>query len=562
MTSASRSFRIGVEAVLPAEDWWCTIYGRMLGEHFTADVFARSLRELGADFTLFYDSLAPRLPDACKRIAELCGGVGIDFLFNNTYGDIYGPWQPGTGRAEYGDDDLACAAASGRFKGVILDEMAHRQIHQIDTGKGPYLADVAGRSLPECYELLLEALGKIADRYRSYSGATVAELVFPVMAHVLARAGVVPAPKFLAESFSPVFYAICMGAALQYGTEMWVVHDFWGAEAFWAQQGAFAPGFSPETYRASLLLAYWLGVDAAYTEGIHNLISLRRLSANEQRLMAEHPVGHRGGGESDWIFRKGYALNAYGKIHRWFATHYVPTHPRGYSFRDLRPKVAIVRFPDTCWQSTAQPGAMTGWFKGLYGPGGPDQQPQHTAWLDLWHVLTHGVVPRGGVSLFCEPYGRAMFAGRDQMDASPDEYDYREVYPFCPLDGVAVFDHRVTAEHLVEAELICLTGEMISPETQQAVLRCVQAGADCIALPHLSPAPAAETPESLPAETRAGKGRIMLTDDFCGEAARRFIARHLGPDDMIRYRFADQTLAVRPCESGRGLIRQGDNEAR
>ena len=156
---SSNVFKIGVESTLPAEDWWCTIYGRVLGEGFTPEIFRRSLHELGAQFTLFYDSLAPRQPDACQRITGLCEETGIDYLFNNTYGDIYGPWVPGTGRAEYPDDALAHAAQGAHFKGIVLDEVEHRQIHQNDCGRdGPYLADVKGKSLPECYESVLSTV--------------------------------------------------------------------------------------------------------------------------------------------------------------------------------------------------------------------------------------------------------------------------------------------------------------------------------------------------------------------------------------------------------------------
>ena len=137
--------------------------------------------------------------------------------------------------AEYTDAQLAHAEETQRFRGIVLDEVEHRQIHHIDCGPGPYLADVQGKNLEQCYEALLKNVASIAERYRKHGGATIAEQVFPDLSHVFARAGVAPAPKFLSFSYWPVYFAVAAGAAKQYGTELWVVHDFWGAEPFWGE---------------------------------------------------------------------------------------------------------------------------------------------------------------------------------------------------------------------------------------------------------------------------------------------------------------------------------------
>ena len=54
------------------------------------------------------------------------------------------------------------------------------------------------------------------------------EDVFPVMLHTFARAGFDPAPKFLKESIDPVFAAIAIGAAREYGREFCVNPDLSG----------------------------------------------------------------------------------------------------------------------------------------------------------------------------------------------------------------------------------------------------------------------------------------------------------------------------------------------
>jgi hypothetical protein len=494
----------------------------------------------------------------------MCRQHGIDFLFNNTYGDIYGPWLPGTGRAEYSDAQLDHAAATRRFRGIILDEVEHRQIHHIDCGPGPYLADVRGQALEQCYERLLESVRTIASRYRQHGGVTVGEQVFPVLSHVLARAGVIPAPKFLSFSYWPVYFAVAAGAALQYGTELWIVHDFWGAEPFWGEIAPFAPGFSPEAYRSSLLTAYWLGADAAYTEALHNLVLLGKLTDEERRVMQQHKVPHRPIDQNEWLFERRYSLNAYGKIHRWFARHYVPTHARRYTFRDIQPRVAIVRFPDSLWAQPEKPRALP--FHGLYGPGGPPAESRHRAWLDAWHVLTHDVVPPTGVSIYgtqeIESFVAEIAQRNREVDAAagwPVDYPYVERYPLCPVDGVLVFDHLASRRVLDGAQLIILTGELISDETATAVVECVKGGAHCLSLAHLVPAPLQQAGASAPYEIAVGAGRVLVTDDFRADRARQFIRPHLGPPDRVRYRFGSQTVTIRQAEGYAGaLVNEAD----
>ncbi len=550
---AGTRFRIGVESTLPGEGWWGTIYGRYLGAAYDEDIWARSLRELGAEFTLFYDSISPAKGPRCQRITDMCRRQGIGFLFNNTYGDIYGPWLPNLGRAEYSDEELAYAAQAKEFRGIILDEVEHRQLHKMDVGRDPYMADVRGLGVRDAYDRVLASATAIAERYRKFGGATVGEYVFPVMSHLFARAGIVPAPKFLSLSYPPVYFGTTAGAAKQYGTEFWVVHDFWGADEFWGGIGVSAPGFSPDLYRSNLLLAYWLGADAAYTEALHNLIVPSKCTEAERKLMQEHPMGHRAFGFGEWYADRKYILNGYGKIHRWFAEVYVPSHPRSYTFRDLRPRVAMIRFPDTLW---ARPdGARLIPFHGLFGPGGPKAEKRHTAWLDAWHLLTHGAVTRDGLSIYATPAAKDYAQGRmartkeiDDKTGRVTDYRYTERYVFCPVDGVVVFDHLVGEEHLRDAELLILTGETVSEPTLQAVCRRVGAGADCLCLAHLVPAAVRRPDAKCPYEVRSGRGRFLVVDDFMCEPSQRMIRRHLGPSDRIRYRFGDQVVSVRQGE--------------
>ena len=552
-------FSVGVEVILPGgNDWWATIYSAWFGKHFREESLGKALRELGADYTLFYDSLAPGKVDACGRIADMCGRLDIPFLLNNTYGDIQGPWIPGTGRADYGEARLRDATATGKCLGLVWDEVAHRQINAVDTGDGPYFFDATGLDVGTCHDRLVAEVTRIVGEYEAHGVASVAELVFPVLMHPLACAGMTPAPKVLKESFNPLVLAIAMGAALQYGRPLWAVADLWGVIPFWGtifhddREGN--PGHSPDEYLSALLLCYWLGLDSVYTEGLYDLIVPVHTTPEEWEDLRTHPIHHRGA-DNPLVMnvrRDGYMLTAYGKYHRWFAKQYVPAHSRPFTFRDVRPRVAVIALSDSTW---CRRGASS--FASsdtLFGPTGPAKQARHEAILDAFHLLTHGAVPREGITWHNEP-----MASRHQAIAEQIRRDGRMAYPyaddhtgFCPLDGVVVFDHQVAEEHLRGISLLICTGEALSEETQMAVWRCIRSGARCVTLPHLFPEMSARY-EGTPFEVKIGAGAMLVTEDLMAESARRWIERELGASDQVHYRFGawDVTLAPRDGDERR-----------
>jgi hypothetical protein len=551
-------FRVGVESVLPgADDWFASIYGCWFGKYFTEEHLGTALREVGAQFTLFYDSLAPRKPDACRRIADMCARLRLPFLFNNTYGDIQGPWVRDFGRAEYTPEQLAYAAATGLFLGVIWDEVEHRQLHQYDMGtNGPYFFDARGLSVTQCYDRMVESVREVTERYGRSGAASVAELVFPVSMHSLARAGMIPAPKLLKESYGPLVLAIAMGAALQYGCECWAVLDLWGVRYFWGSRTVCTfeggnPGHNTDEYRSALLLGYWMGLDAVYTEGLYNLIVPIHTTPEEWAEIRANPIRHRGT-ENPLVTnyrKKGYVLTEYGKWHRWFVRHYLPAHPRPFTFRDIRPEVAVIALPDTTW---CRRDSATGFGSRqiLFGPGGPAKEARHEALIDVVHVLTHGKVSREGLAEWASPEYRHHEEIRKSMDGfkDPCEYPYDDTHTgFCPLNGVVFFDHLVDEPRLKDIPLLICVGETLSESTSQAIRRCVQRGAKCLALPHLFPDLAAAQPKrGDSAVISQGRGSMLLTDDVDGEAARAFVAPHLDAPDVVRYRFGDHEIRLSP----------------
>jgi hypothetical protein len=378
-------------------------------------------------------------------------------------------------------------------------------------------------------------------------------MVFPVLMHELARGGMHPAPKVLKESFNPLVLAIAMGAALQYKRELWAVADLWGLIPFWGSlfTGPWegAPAHSPDEYLSSLLLCYWMGLDAVYTEGLYNLIVPINTTPEEWKDLAEHPIFHRGG-DNPLVMgyrKKGYLLTAYGKMHRWFSREYVPKHARPFTFREVKPEVAVICLPDSTWASRT--GTHWNSKDTLFGPGGPAKEARHEAILDVIHVLTHGVVPREGMTMHNDPYSTISRAVAQEIEAAndPTEYPYNDFHTgFCPLNGVVFYDHTVSLDLLHGIPLLICTGELLSESTQAAVQACVRQGAHCLALPHLLPQ-LSETPISGPAwRVPDGAGEYLFTEEMNSTAAREFVQPYLGAPDEIHYRFGEHDVTLKP----------------
>jgi len=370
----------------------------------------------------------------------------------------------------------------------------------------------------------------------------------------------IPAPKVCKESFNPAMMAIAMGAALQYDRELWAVSDLWGLIPFWGtiyQDAVHAnPAHSPDEYLSSLLTAYWMGADAVYTEGLYDLITPFPTTPEEWKDIENNPLPHRGKNNPLVVTprKRGYLLTTYGKFHRMFARHYVPQNPRPYSFRDVKPEVAIVAFPDSAW---CKPGASPQMRSDtrLFSPAGPEKKAEHGAVFDVWHILTHRKIPSQGLTVWNAPFLKPWQDMAARIQKNPDAYPFDDPHTgFCPLNGVVMFDHQVGLKRLQGVPLIICTGEMVSPETQQAIDACVKNGAKCLTLPHLLKQFAAE---ATPPELRlvpTGKGSYLVAKDFTSPAVEKYIAPHLGPPDEVRYVFGKHTMHLKPfCGDERRL---------
>ena len=289
------------------------------------------------------------------------------------------------------------------------------------------------------------------------------------------------------------------------------------------------PGHPADEVRANLQLAYWMGADLAYLEGSgYNLI----------------PAGKQGIPFSlmTQVDAERYQLTPHGEMLKEFCTKYLPANPRPYTFRDVRPTMAIIRFDDT------DVGQKSWGADRLYGTTRLKPDSDTAAWLGLWNVLTHGRTGADGIAYFKASIKHTGDDQRYHQSVTPSyltEPASAEHRFFVPLNGAVVFDERVEYDRLRGIPLLFLTGKSVSPATLAAIRRCVSEGALCVAWAPLARSSGLTPPAGHSAVRRLGKGRLILTDDFQSPATVTHYRRFLGKPDEIRYTFGARSVALK-----------------
>jgi hypothetical protein len=387
------------------------------------------------------------------------------------------------------------------------------------------LADPATfKDLDHAYSSTVDSYKKLQMKFSALGSTVTATHVWPVMDHIAAESGFTVCPKICKEFYSPVSLAIGMGAAKQYGRELWVDCDLW----FWD----LIPGHTPEEMKSNLLLAYWLGADLVYVEG--SGFNLR-------------PAGKQGIPFSmmTQITPDMYQLTPHGEALRWFCRDYLPKNPRSWSFRDVKPDIAIIRFEDTCHGQRY----AGGFADNLYGSANLHSNRDTEAWLGLWNLLTFGKTGRDGLSFFKSWVAQSGYEKGVQQDLAqsylsrPVQADQHKF--FVPLNGVVVYDHKAGYDLLKDVPLIVLTGVEVSPKTMEAVRKCVNDGATCLAWGPLAKKNGFSDWESGFKVISEGKGRLILTDDFGYGKVYEEIKPFIGHPDTIRYRFANHQVTLK-----------------
>ena len=496
--------------------------------------FSAALDELGVEFLMdhylwiyetgtYEENHANTVADI-QTLASWLNSTGREYIWNIEEPKIverleYVPGQnlyepePGQHYFKAPEELLRELQKSPGILGLCYDEMEHHLLSNnrfMDGGVGdmPAWADTSSLPLFDAYDLAIEKLIENKAYNDRFGQMSMVETVWPVMHHLFARTGWTLAPKLMKEGWTPVPLAMGLGAALQYedtGCDFWITPDLWFKNIY--------PGHSTEELRSALLAGHWVGASRMYVENF---------DWNNVNRKNHHADAH--GMKGSLVFFEGqesYSLTPYGEVFKWYTQDYRMQHPVPYTWRDARCKVAIVRFPDSCW------GARGSEFRDrLLGSKVVQSTPETEAWFSIWHQLTLGTIPQGGLS----------FHSKAAKRLGPRF--------FCPAPPTLVFDHLVGNEHpdfdFRGAELLFLTGVKITPETFAAVARHLEeTGAKAVLLKSL--APAGFEPNA----------NWLVVDSFDDPAVAEWLQPVLPEEDEMQFLFGDHEVVFKEINRDR-----------
>jgi hypothetical protein len=496
---------------------------------WTHEAYFQGLRELGVtDLVVHVQPHYYRNDKALGQMLVEMDAVlrrhGITYALNNESSNYNQSVELTPGRNEYEQPGgihrwdlrmewlnplLPPAQPSLAFRGIVYDECDHMLLssnhfarenlgQKENTFDKPFLVDTTGMDLETAFDQLVKAAAAVRTNHYEGRVELNTEQVWPDLYHVFARAGWSIAPKALKEGITPVVFSVALGAALQYSdrTHFSVSPDIWGLGVY--------PGHSISAVRSSLMMAYWLGAKRIYIENLDVDNSMRE----------RHPDATMVGSLLNWRDYDHYELTPYGKMLSDFSRKYVPANPRPITWRDYRPRVAIVRLPDGCWgQFPATKKKESPSRDRLLGNRDHPSDAPAREWLQVWSTLTHGVVSPLSLSYWNKkayPNGIGAF--------------------FVPLDSVAVFDHMVTGPVLDSVDCFVVCGHALSAETFSAIHQRAADGATVIIARRLYKAHA-------PADRKLA-GRWFIVDDFSSPSVAAALIPYLGSPTVARYRFA------------------------
>lgn len=485
---------------------------------FADPVLAEAFEDMGFDFLMMHiwRANAPGTELGLAHIEALnrwAADTGHDYIINlenstRPRGDHPEFRRPGF-FFQPTRDWLERCLSSPHFKGVCYDEAEHWITNGVDVTAGvgahekfrPHFFDAEGLTLTEAYEGNLHNLTVLREQQFAFSPASWQALdkpmirtehVFPTLFPLFARAGIAPHPKFLKESALPVVTAVALGACLQYGVPYIPCLDLWGPRAPRGSRDEW-PYHTPEELRSALLFSYWTGAHAAYIENINYQDSLYRAVDGKPEL-------------TDW-----------GTVARDFRREYMPQHPRRLLAQQLRPSIAIVRFPDSDWGQVKRHHIR----QNLYGATNlvPDEVTR--GWLRVWALLTHGALPGTGLTWHADGFGMR----------------YRL---FMPANNVVVYDHLAADPRLYESvDLVILIGTSIPEATLNTVAAYVRDGGVAATVPRLAPERIRQEFAGQTTRIPDDRGAWVLFEDASDPRLKDLLTPYLGSPDELRYRFGE-----------------------
>lgn len=533
-------------STLPAADHPISLGLDMAGSYFIYDadieywsheLYYQAVSELGANFINIHlypevdagDSNSTRTLEKIMRMDAGMRAHGLRYQLNNEDANFYEVANitpnvneyaipGGFHRWDFRMEWLApLLTKNPAFMGVVYDEADHMQLENnryavnpddpdpINEYDVPYLARTHGMTVQQAWAALANACANLRTDHYQRRVPLFPEQLWTGMSHVWARAGWNLTPKLLKETITASTMADNLGAALQYSdrTTLNVCCDLHRWYDF--------PGHSTAALKSALLTAYWTGADSVFVENTDWMGSTTRNPDSDPGALL------------NWSDPTSRTLTRHGEVVKDFYKNYVPAHPRRVDWRNYRPRVAIVRLPDSDW------GRNTGNFfrDRLLGDKDAPSDELSRQWLYLWPILTHGAMGRS-----TSIYNSSVYPGYDDEDCTKTGI-------FAPIDSVAVFDHTVTGPVLDSVKCFVVCGHALSAGTFDAIRQKVAAGATCIISSYLYNQYATGT---LP-------GDWLVVDKFNDSRIAAKLAPFLGEADVARYRFRDQVVEFRPTST-------------
>lgn len=469
-------------------------------------------KESETDFVVCNYTPTKSVADECEFIStwpEKFKALNLQYVLNTEFANWHASqvtedgydWcnsDDGCHRVNLHPDFIKALSKDENCLGIMYDEMEHSIINRNLTltinrlGKHlPVFPLALAKDVVIQGELLRLQLKEFADFHKS-NGAKrfVGEHVFPVLFHSFAASGIIPNFKSQKESYSTLQYVNAAGAALQYGTELWNCVDLWNYNTF--------PGHSPKEMYYNLWFSYLVGTTRVYVEG------------------------------ASQFFTDGKP-NEYGKEYKKFATDERRKY-RDYSVQDYKPEIGIIRYDDTYW-GQCDPFM---WRPILFG--NKDLKVNKTAkeFTRVFHVVTHGESCKNGLAW-------------DRI--SP--WSLRPHKSFCSMNGVAVFDDRVTKEKLKTLKLCFLCGYYISDDTIGAVIELVKNNGLTVVTPRkFAPDYIKKQAKGSFAEVNDGKGKWIITNNVLSRKAKNSVKEFIGNKGEMKFTFGDKTIRMKISKDG------------
>jgi hypothetical protein len=508
----SNKMRTGEGRIFPSQD-----------SRPSPEEFIDFLKSLNADF---YMHAAMPDKEEISNFIDSMNNLDIDFIINNEYGTINGPYTEGTNRYDIPAELAVKAKATGRFLGLIYDETEHLQLHpnmytKLSSELNKQAVDkhqwtnTKGKTLQQIEDDIVSA---ITYRIKEYGpGIDVySEQVFPLMYHTFSRGGINPCPKTMKEEFQSLQLSSALGAAKQYGRKLGICVDLWGFDVGeWFTRIWGFPGHSPREFESALRMSYLMSPDMMFIENVDTL--------------ARHKDS-------------GFQKTEFADIFEVFTKKFVKENPLPYHHSIALADIAIVRSDDSDL-------SVFGTFGegGLYGSKELKGDYKTQSVFRVFNLLSRGKITPKGVSFHNTGFSfpSAGFV-RDQntLKSLPlakgvgKHMESRVHGLFYPMHNVLVFDEHVTESAIGSPKLIIAAGSRMTDACFTMLLKKTKEGSLLII-------PFWLIPENFRKDyITTTQKNIVITEDFLTREIEELVEPFLGEKDCWSQRFGDYEVRM------------------